>query len=101
MMEDPVSEVKRLAEFLGCPFSEDEEKGGRVEEIVKVCSFDSLKDLEVKRVGELQLSRMKRKNQLFFRRGVVGDSKRWLTPEMIGRLDGLTESMIGAFGSLT
>ncbi|KAK1296381.1 Cytosolic sulfotransferase 15 [Acorus calamus] len=28
MMEDPVSEVKRLSEFLGCPFSEDEEKGG-------------------------------------------------------------------------
>ncbi|KAK1296385.1 Cytosolic sulfotransferase 17 [Acorus calamus] len=101
MMEDPLSEVRRLAQFLGRPFSEEEEKGGVVEEIVKVCSFESLKDLQVNKVGELQLEMMKMKNQLFFRRGVVGDSKRWLTPEMIGRLDGLTESMMDTFGSPT
>ncbi|KAK1325674.1 Cytosolic sulfotransferase 17 [Acorus calamus] len=68
--------------------------------VSEVFSFDSLKDLEVKRVGELKLSRMmKIKNQLFFNRGLVGVSKRWLMPELIGWLDGLTEFMMGAFGS--
>ncbi|KAK1256682.1 hypothetical protein QJS04_geneDACA025048 [Acorus gramineus] len=101
LMEDSVNNVKRLAEFVGRPFSEEEEKGGVVEEIVKVCSFERLKDLQVNKVGELQLERITMKNHLFFRHGVVGDSKRWLTPEMIGRLDGLTEWMMDAFGSPT
>ncbi|EHA8590996.1 putative Flavonol 4'-sulfotransferase [Cocos nucifera] len=39
MMEKPVANVKRLAEFLGCPFSPQEEKEGVVEEIMRMCSF--------------------------------------------------------------
>ncbi|ESR55776.1 hypothetical protein CICLE_v10023824mg, partial [Citrus x clementina] len=55
--------VKRLADFLGCSFSE-EEANGVVEEISKLCSFDNIKGLEATKKGE------------------VGDWKNYLTPSM-------------------
>ncbi|KAK1282509.1 hypothetical protein QJS10_CPB22g00163 [Acorus calamus] len=93
LMEDSVNNLKRLAEFVGRPFSVEEEGGGVVEEIVKVSSFEYLKNLEVNKVGEIQFTKMKFKKHAFFRRGVVGDSKRCLTPEMIERLDRLNDRM--------
>ncbi|KAG8501832.1 hypothetical protein CXB51_004125 [Gossypium anomalum] len=39
MKEDAMSQVKMLANFLGLPFSVEEEKQGLIEEIVKLCSF--------------------------------------------------------------
>ncbi|XP_031130121.1 cytosolic sulfotransferase 15-like [Ipomoea triloba] len=38
LKDDTKTHVKRLAEFLGCPFAEEDDKG--VEEIVKCCSFE-------------------------------------------------------------
>ncbi|KAK1306065.1 Cytosolic sulfotransferase 17 [Acorus calamus] len=99
MMEDPVNSVKRLAEFVAQPFSVEEEEGGVVEEIVKVCSFEYLKNLEVNKEGEFRCSNMKFKKQSFFRRGVVGDSRRCLTPEMIERLDKIAEMTMPSSGS--
>ncbi|KAK1302546.1 Cytosolic sulfotransferase 5 [Acorus calamus] len=99
MMEDPVNGVKRLAKFLGCPFSMEEEEGGVVEEIVKVCSFEYLKNLEVNKEGELQFGKIKFMKRAYFRRGVVGDSKRCLTPEMIERLNMLNDRMTCSSGS--
>ncbi|KAK1258810.1 Cytosolic sulfotransferase 17 [Acorus gramineus] len=93
MMEDPVNGVKRLAEFLGRPFSMEEEEGGVVKEIVKVCSFKYLKNLEANKEGELQFAKVKFTKPAFFRRGVVGDSKSCLTPEMIERLNLLNDRM--------
>ena len=52
LKEDITFSLKKLAEFLGLPFSEKEEKEGVIEEISKLCSFDNLmKDLEVNRTG--------------------------------------------------
>ncbi|KAK1258809.1 Cytosolic sulfotransferase 5 [Acorus gramineus] len=99
MMEDPVNGVKRLAKFLGCPFSVEEEEGGVVDEIVKVCSFEYLKNLEVNKEGEIQFGKMKFMKWAFFHRGVVGDSKRYLTPEMIERLNMLSVRMTCSSGS--
>lgn len=39
LKENPALHVKRMAEFMGFPFSEEEEKEGVVEEIVRMCSF--------------------------------------------------------------
>ncbi|EHA8586863.1 Flavonol 3-sulfotransferase [Cocos nucifera] len=51
MLEEPVANVKTLAEFVGCPFSEEEEKGQMVEEIIRLCSFENMKSLEVNKSG--------------------------------------------------
>lgn len=44
--------VKRLADFLGCSFSEGEEANGVIEEISKLCSFDNIKGLEATKFGK-------------------------------------------------
>ncbi|KAK2634558.1 hypothetical protein Ddye_029350 [Dipteronia dyeriana] len=81
MKRDPKGELKKLAAFLGRPFSNDEE----VEKVLWRSSFDRLKNLEVNKNGvvfDLELS-----NKSFFRRGVVGDWKNHFTAEMKKKLD--------------
>lgn len=50
--EDIITHMKRLAHSLGIPFSEEEEKQGMIEEISRLCSFQSLKNLEVNKSGK-------------------------------------------------
>ncbi|KAH7569425.1 hypothetical protein JRO89_XS06G0159800 [Xanthoceras sorbifolium] len=45
VMEDTLFYVKKMAEFLGCPFSSVEENQGVIAEILKLCSFENMKDL--------------------------------------------------------
>ncbi|CAL9089803.1 unnamed protein product, partial [Musa textilis] len=75
LLQDTVGQLKRLAEFLGCPFSEDEEKEGVIDGIVRLCAMDSLSNLEVNRSGTMDLGDWTVDNSFLFRRGVVGD---WL-----------------------
>ncbi|KAJ0551095.1 putative quercetin-3-sulfate 4'-sulfotransferase [Helianthus annuus] len=42
LRKEPTSNVKRLAEFIGYPFSVNEEKAGVVDDIIKLCSFENL-----------------------------------------------------------
>ncbi|RVW97011.1 Flavonol 4'-sulfotransferase [Vitis vinifera] len=49
--EDIITHMKRLAHSFGVPFSE-EEKQGMIEEISRLCSFQSLKNLEVNKSGK-------------------------------------------------
>ncbi|KAL4583466.1 hypothetical protein LXL04_008039 [Taraxacum kok-saghyz] len=44
----------RLAEFLGHPISIEEEKADMVENIIQLCSFDTLSNLEVNKSGKYQ-----------------------------------------------
>ncbi|OMO66864.1 hypothetical protein COLO4_30300 [Corchorus olitorius] len=44
--------VRKLADFLECPFSMDEEREGTVQKIIKFCSFESLSDFEVNKTGK-------------------------------------------------
>ncbi|KAK5832848.1 hypothetical protein PVK06_016651 [Gossypium arboreum] len=46
MKEDAVAQTKKLSEFLGFPFSIEEEKTGMVNQIVDFYSFNNLKDLD-------------------------------------------------------
>ncbi|OWM89448.1 hypothetical protein CDL15_Pgr024196 [Punica granatum] len=85
MKEKPREQLKRLASFLGCPFSEDEEE---VDEILRLCSFDNLSKLEVNQNGKLSTGH---ENKSFFRKGEVGDWVSYLTPDMIERIDRITE----------
>lgn len=98
MMEEPVANLKRLAEFLACPFSEEEEKQGVVEEIVRLCSFEKLSGLEVNKTGSFNMAAGSVKHALFFRKGKVGDWVNHLSPDMARELDGITQQKLCGSG---
>ncbi|KAI3454005.1 hypothetical protein Pfo_010668 [Paulownia fortunei] len=88
LKENITFHVKKIAEFLGCPFSLEEEKQGLIEEISRLCSFENLKNLEVNKTGYI-LGVLK--NSSFFRKGEVGDWTNYLTPAMAERFEKLME----------
>ncbi|KAL4587474.1 hypothetical protein LXL04_000345 [Taraxacum kok-saghyz] len=86
MQKDTVNNVKRLAEFLGYPFSKEEEDEGEVDKIVKLCSFETLKDVNKHGVVNKGFP-----NDVFFRKGKIGDWTNHLTDEMSQCLDEITK----------
>ncbi|KAE8681616.1 Cytosolic sulfotransferase 15 [Hibiscus syriacus] len=92
MKEDAISQLKMLANFLGVPFSNEEEEEGLVEEIIKLCSFENLKDLEVKKSGK---SIKDFDNKYLFRKGEIGDWVNHLSPSMVERLSKIMEEKFG------
>ncbi|XP_060182926.1 cytosolic sulfotransferase 12-like [Lycium barbarum] len=93
--EQPLSHLRRLAEFLDCPFSLEEEERGLVDEIIKLCSFDNLSNLEVNKSGKTLFGN---DNGVFFRKGEAGDWKNHLTDEMVHRLNQITEDKFKGSG---
>ncbi|CAN1161355.1 Cytosolic sulfotransferase 5 [Linum perenne] len=86
---DPKPRVRELALFLGKPFGDDDDV--EIEEVIWRSSFDRLKDLDVNKTGKVHpvLSPLLT-NNLFFRRGEVGDWRNHLTPEVAKRIDDVT-----------
>ncbi|XP_071741141.1 cytosolic sulfotransferase 16-like [Rutidosis leptorrhynchoides] len=96
---EPEVIVKRLGEFMGVPFSVDEEENGMIEKIVKFCSFEHLKNLEVNKNGSyLAGLGYEMWNKSYFRRGEIGDWKNHLTPEMQQRIDGIIKEKFKGSG---
>ncbi|KAA3453464.1 cytosolic sulfotransferase 15-like [Gossypium australe] len=96
LKEDQVAQTKRLAEFLGFPFSMEEEKTGVVNQIIDFCSFNNLKDLEVNKTGKIPRSIIP-SNKLFFRSGEVGDYINHISPAAVERLSNvLKEKLSGS-----
>ncbi|CAM0954270.1 unnamed protein product [Alopecurus aequalis] len=100
MLGDPVSNVRKLAEFMGCPFSDDEETAGVVQDIVEICSIDSLKNMEVNKSGSQGISGSRGTfgNEAFFRKGAAGDWSNHITPAMAARLDKIVEQALQGSG---
>ncbi|PON85385.1 Sulfotransferase domain containing protein [Trema orientale] len=85
MKEDFVVQVKKLADFVGFPFSREEESQGVIEQISNLCSFSNLKDLDVNKHGKLMSNGLE--NKSYFRKGKVGDWVNHLSPSMAARLN--------------
>jgi hypothetical protein len=94
MLHDPVCNVRKLAEFMTCPFSVEEEAAGVARDIVELCSIDTLKNMEVNKNGTQEYV----KNESFFRKGVAGDWSNHMTPAMAARLDKIVEEALRGSG---
>nr|GMD77216.1 cytosolic sulfotransferase 12-like [Ipomoea batatas] len=92
--EEPEVHLRRMAAFLECPFSEEEEESGVVGGISRLCSFESLSNLEVNKTGKSS----HRPNNVYFRKGKVGDWRNHLTDEMVTRLDQIVEEKFKGTG---
>ncbi|XP_058782573.1 cytosolic sulfotransferase 15-like [Vicia villosa] len=70
MKEDVNFHLKNLAMFLECPFSLVEENEGVIENIIKLCSFEKMKELEINKIGTFGRNF---ENKSLFRKGEIGD----------------------------
>ncbi|XP_020530842.1 cytosolic sulfotransferase 5 [Amborella trichopoda] len=93
MKADTKGGVKRMAQFLGRSIETEEE----VEEIVDMCSFERLSNLEVNTSKEKSPWAFFPYNS-FFRKGVVGDWVNYFTPAMTERLDRIIQAKIQGSG---
>ena len=89
--------MKRIAEFVGFPFSEEEESRGVVEEIVELCSLRSLKDMDVNKHGKASVV-PGLEFKIFFRKGQVGDWVENLSPSMVERVKRVMEEKLHGSG---
>lgn len=97
--KEPMVYVKKIANFLGCPFSAEEEREGVVQEIIRLCSFENLSKLEVTEHGVFQMTKdFAIENQHFLRKGQIGDWENHLTTEMVECLDRITEQRFAGSG---
>lgn len=98
MLRDPAGNVRSLAAFMGCPFSRDEEKAGVVHQIVHLCSFEQLKSFDVNKNGNRIAMTRAIKNDVYFRKGAVGDWENYMMPEMAARLDKVVQEAVQGSG---
>ncbi|KAM7507969.1 hypothetical protein LguiA_018422 [Lonicera macranthoides] len=87
--------IKKIAEFLGFPFSMEEEKLGLVEQISSMCSLQNLKILQVNKEGRWIPFIP---NSLFFRNGKVGDWENFLSASQAKRLEKITKDKLSGSG---
>ena len=105
MLQDPVGNLKKMAEFMGCPFSAAEEDAGVVRAILELCSLDKQRSLAVNKTGAYAYVNAREglvtqvvDNKHFFRKGIMGDWRNHMSPEMAARLDGIVEEALKGSG---
>jgi len=96
LKENTSFHVKRIGEFLGCPFTQEDESNGVIESIIKLCSFEKMKDLEVNKSGVIGRGKIEKKN--FFRKGEKGDWVNHFSPPMIEKLSKIVEEKLSGSG---
>ncbi|XP_052188810.1 cytosolic sulfotransferase 15-like [Diospyros lotus] len=97
LKEDDVFYVKKLAEFLGVPFSTEEERDGMPEQICRLCSFENLKDLEVNKSGKFD-DQSPVDNKQYFRKAKVGDWSNYLSSSVAEALKNLIHDKLEGSG---
>lgn len=95
LKENPNFYVKKLADFVGMPFSHQEENEGVINEIIKLCSLNNLKELEVNKSGSFSKYV---ENKKFFRDGEVGGWIRYLDASKGEKMKKLMEQKLEGSG---
>ncbi|XP_054782695.1 cytosolic sulfotransferase 5-like [Prosopis cineraria] len=91
----PVRVLKDLAEIIGNGFTEEEENGNVINDLMKLCGFENLSNLELNKIGKLLTGE---ENNIYLRRGDVGDGEKFLTSDMIEKLNVITQEKLGMHG---
>ena len=68
---------------MGFPFTQQEENNGVVENIIKLCSFESMKESKGNQSETISIIYEKK---FFFRKGEIGDWVNYFSPSKIERL---------------
>ncbi|XP_071717003.1 flavonol sulfotransferase-like [Rutidosis leptorrhynchoides] len=97
MKSDIITYVKKLAEFMGYPFSIEEDKKGVVDDIIKLCSFENLCNLDVNKTGRSKFC-SEVENRLFLRKAKDGDWEKYFTDEMKEKIDKLMDEKLSGTG---
>ncbi|KAM6542149.1 hypothetical protein CsatB_006596 [Cannabis sativa] len=95
LKKDTKTQVKRLAEFVGFPFSLEEEALGIVDEILELCSLKNLKELDVNKHGKFMPYF---ENKSYFRKGEVGDWINHLNSATVERVKKLVHKKLNSCG---
>ncbi|KAJ3678000.1 hypothetical protein LUZ60_001803 [Juncus effusus] len=100
MLMEPKKHVKKMAEFINQAFSETEEEQGIIEQIIELCSFQKLKDLEVNKTmwRPLVSNNENVSRAAFFRKGVTGDWRNNMSLEMAQRFDSMVNERFKGSG---
>ncbi|KAL2326327.1 hypothetical protein Fmac_025385 [Flemingia macrophylla] len=93
LKEDINFNVKKIAEFLDFPFTKEEENDGVIENIIKLCSFEKMKELKVNKYGTMGEGRIV-ENRYFFRKAEIGDWVNYLSPAMVEKLSKIIEEKL-------
>jgi estrone sulfotransferase len=97
-LKDDISfHVRRIAEFLDCPFTQEEESNGVIENIINLCSFGKMKELETNKFGEFG---WKIEKKYLFRKAEIGDWINYLSPSMVEKLSKIIEEKLSGSGLL-
>ena len=91
LTEDPIFHVKKIAKFLGYPFNQEEENNKVIENIINLCGFEKMKELEVNKSGT---HREQIDYKFFFRNAKVGDWKKYLSPSMEEKLSKIVDEKL-------
>ena len=84
-----------MADFIGYPFSTDEETQGVIQEIETLCSLSNLKDLMVSTSGNYLQNHA---NTSFLRKGKVGDCANYLSSSTRHHLEREMQEKPSGFG---
>ncbi|KAG8079803.1 hypothetical protein GUJ93_ZPchr0007g4789 [Zizania palustris] len=87
LLQNTGEHVRKLAEFMGRPFSAAEETEGTVASVVELCSFNKMKNFEANKTGTTEGNYNSMAHDAFFRKGVTGDWVNHMSSEMASRLD--------------
>uniref|UniRef100_A0A0D9X5P6 Sulfotransferase n=1 Tax=Leersia perrieri TaxID=77586 RepID=A0A0D9X5P6_9ORYZ len=88
VLQHPGNTVRKLAHFVGQPFSNTEEEADVVAEIVKLCSLENLRSQKVNKEGIRDVI-IKFSHDSYFRKGMAGDWRNHMTPELGEHLDSI------------
>ena len=94
MLRDPAGNARKLARFVGQPFSPAEEEAGAATDVARLCSFDTLSSLEINRPA----AAARYGNDWYFRKGEAGDWANHMTPDMARHLDGIIQEKLRGSG---
>ncbi|KAL2895682.1 Cytosolic sulfotransferase 15 [Bienertia sinuspersici] len=95
LKDDSTLHLKKLAEFVGMPFTSQEESEGVIDKIIEMCSIKSMKELEVNKSGVINKLFEKK---AYFRKGEVGDWTHHFTPSMVEKIKKLMDEKLQGTG---